>query len=206
MLNRRQLLLGIGAGTLLGGVTGRLAAQAATPDVLVIGAGGAGLTAARELMSAGVPVLVLEARDRIGGRAVTDTSLGVPWDRGCSWLHSPNVNPWVAYARRKAALMAAGIALWDVVGSCVRPGSLDAAIDDDTLVANDFAGFLARHQRIGRVCFNGRKAESAWRRHVEPKLPPARKLDYRLLPSTSPAHAGMSYLRKLGIWRSAITC
>jgi len=99
-LNRRQLLLGIGAGTLLGGVTGRLAAQAATPDVLVIGAGGAGLTAARELISAGVSVLVLEARDRIGGRAFTDTSLGVPWDRGCSWLHSPNVNPWVAYARR----------------------------------------------------------------------------------------------------------
>jgi monoamine oxidase len=99
VLNRRQLLLGLGAGTLLGGVTARLAAQAATPDVLVIGAGGAGLTAARELLSAGVSVLVLEARDRIGGRAVTDTSLGVPWDRGCSWLHSPNVNPWVAYAR-----------------------------------------------------------------------------------------------------------
>lgn len=100
MLNRRQLLLGIGAGTLLGGATWRLAAQAATPDVLVIGAGGAGLTAARELMTAGVSVLVLEARDRIGGRAFTDTSLGVPWDRGCSWLHSPNVNPWVAYARQ----------------------------------------------------------------------------------------------------------
>ena len=59
---------------------------------------------------------------------------------------------------------------------------------------------------IERVCFNGRKAESAWRRHVEPRLPPARKLDYRLLPSTSPAHAGMSYLRKLRTWRSAITC
>jgi len=99
-LNRRQLLLGIGAGTLLGGVAGRLAAQAATPEVLVIGAGAAGLTAAKELTSAGVSVLVLEARDRIGGRAFTDTSLGVAWDRGCSWLHSPNVNPWVTYAER----------------------------------------------------------------------------------------------------------
>jgi len=100
VLNRRQLLQALGAGTLFGGVAGRLAAQAATPDVLVIGAGGAGLTAAKELMAAGIPTLVLEARDRIGGRAHTDTSLGIPWDRGCSWLHSPNVNPWVAYARQ----------------------------------------------------------------------------------------------------------
>ena len=100
MLNRRQLLQGIGAGTLFGGISGRLAAQVATPDVLVIGAGGAGLAAAKNLMSAGVSALVLEARDRIGGRAFTDGGLGVPWDRGCSWLHSPNVNPWVDYAQR----------------------------------------------------------------------------------------------------------
>jgi hypoxanthine-DNA glycosylase len=93
-----------------------------------------------------------------------------------------------------------------VIGSCVRPGSLDSAIDDDTVVVNDFAGFLASHHRIERVCFNGRKAESAWRRHVAPRLPRARKPEYRLLPSTSPAHAGMSYLRKLKTWRSVIAC
>ncbi|MDP9199952.1 MAG: DNA-deoxyinosine glycosylase [Pseudomonadota bacterium] len=115
-------------------------------------------------------------------------------------------DPTASYAKRTAALAAAGIALWDVVGSCVRPGSLDSAIDDDTLVANDFAAFLGQHRRIARVCFNGRKAESAWRRHVNPELPPTRKLDYRLLPSTSPAHAGMSYRRKLRVWRSAIAC
>jgi monoamine oxidase len=100
MLSRRQLLQGIGAGALLGSYGARLAAQAAPPDVLVIGAGGAGLTAAKQLTAAGSSVLVLEARDRIGGRAFTDTSLGVPWDRGCSWLHSSEVNPWVAYARQ----------------------------------------------------------------------------------------------------------
>jgi len=115
-------------------------------------------------------------------------------------------DPGAPYRRRKAALAGAGIALWDVVASCVRPGSLDAAIADETIIANDFAGFLARHRRIGRVCFNGRKAESAWHRHVEPQLPATRRLEYRLLPSTSPAHAGMSYLRKLRIWRSAISC
>ncbi len=100
MLNRRQLLQGLGAGVLFGGTAGRLAAQAAAPEVLVIGAGGAGLTAARQLIAAGISVMVLEARDRIGGRAFTDTSLGVAWDRGCSWLHSSNINPWVAYARQ----------------------------------------------------------------------------------------------------------
>ncbi len=100
MLNRRQLLQGIGAGGLLGAFGTSFAAPPAIPDVLVIGAGGAGLAAAKELTAGGASVLVLEARDRIGGRAFTDTSLGVPWDRGCSLLHSSKVNPWVAYARQ----------------------------------------------------------------------------------------------------------
>ena len=98
--SRRSVLLGLGsaaAGLVLPPFAG---AQSATPDVAVIGAGGAGLTAARQLAAAGLRVVVLEARDRIGGRALTDTaSVGVAWDRGCSWLHASEVNPWVAYAR-----------------------------------------------------------------------------------------------------------
>jgi hypoxanthine-DNA glycosylase len=115
-------------------------------------------------------------------------------------------DPQASYARRRAALAAAGIALWDVVGSCVRPGSLDAAIDERSIAANDFVAFLDAHRRIARVCFNGRRAESVWRRHVQGQLGMTRKLEYRLLPSTSPGHAGMSYRRKLSIWRSAIAC
>ena len=98
------------------------------------------------------------------------------------------------------------IALWDVLESCIRPGSLDSAIREDSIRVNDFTGFLARHPDVRRVCFNGRKAERAWRRHVAPDLPAARKLEYRLLPSTSPAHAGMGYRSKLRAWRSAIRC
>lgn len=108
------------------------------------------------------------------------------------------------YARRKAALMKADIALWDVVASCEREGSLDSAIDEDSVVANDFAGFLAAHRRITRVCFNGRKAEAAWRRHVLPQWAVEPALEYRLLPSTSPAHAGMGYRSKLRLWRGAL--
>ncbi len=97
---RRRLLQGIGATAAFGGFGARLLAQSAPIDVIVIGAGGAGLTVAKELQAGGLQVLVLEARDRIGGRAFTDTSLGVAWDRGCSWLHAADVNPWVAYARQ----------------------------------------------------------------------------------------------------------
>ena len=69
-------------------------------DVCVVGAGAAGLTAARVLGRAGLTVRVLEARRRVGGRAWTDTeTLGVPIDRGCAWLHCAERNPWTAYAR-----------------------------------------------------------------------------------------------------------
>ena len=61
-------------------------------DVAVIGAGSAGLSAARRLARAGVAVVVLEARDRIGGRAFTATHEGMPMDLGCGWLHSADVN------------------------------------------------------------------------------------------------------------------
>jgi len=115
-------------------------------------------------------------------------------------------DPGAPYARRKAALRKAGIALWDVVGSCARKGSLDSSIVEDSIRANDFAAFLRAHRTIRRICFNGRKAESSWRRHVLRKLPPERRFEYRLLPSTSPANAGMSYLLKLRVWRSAIPC
>lgn len=97
---RRRLLLGLGAGAATFALSPRLRAQSRAIDVVVIGAGGAGLTAARELAAAGLRVTVLEARNRIGGRAFTDdSSVGVNWDRGCSWLHASEINPWVVYAR-----------------------------------------------------------------------------------------------------------
>jgi monoamine oxidase len=70
-------------------------------DVLVIGAGAAGLAAGRRLQEAGASVLVLEARDRLGGRALTQaTPIGHAVDLGCEWLHSADRNPLTGIARR----------------------------------------------------------------------------------------------------------
>ena len=69
--------------------------------VVVVGAGAAGIAAGRALRAAGLDVVVLEARDRIGGRCHTDTtSLGAPWDRGAHWLHDAERNPMRAHAER----------------------------------------------------------------------------------------------------------
>jgi monoamine oxidase len=63
-------------------------------DVVVIGAGAAGIAAARRLASAGRRFALVEAADRVGGRCFTDTSaFGVPFDRGAHWIHSPDMNP-----------------------------------------------------------------------------------------------------------------
>lgn len=67
-------------------------------DVAIIGAGAAGIGAARRLHGRGLDVLVLEASDRIGGRAWTLGAQGMPLDMGCGWLHSADRNPWVKIA------------------------------------------------------------------------------------------------------------
>ena len=104
------------------------------------------------------------------------------------------------YRTRVRALKARRIALWDVLHSCVREGSLDAGIDDE--VANDFAVFFAGHRAITHVFFNGAKAEACYRRHVRPEA--GGPLRFARLPSTSPAHAALSLARKLAAWRAIL--
>ena len=69
-------------------------------EVCVVGAGAAGLAAARRLRAGGADVLVLEARDRVGGRAHTLAPDAGPIDLGCEWLHSADSNPWTHVAER----------------------------------------------------------------------------------------------------------
>ncbi len=102
-------------------------------------------------------------------------------------------DPKAPYAQRTAQLRANGVALWDVLKSCVRESSLDSDIEEDSIVANPFPEFLERHPKIRTVCFNGAKAETSWRRYVTPNLPRADGLTYHRLPSTSPANASIRY-------------
>jgi double-stranded uracil-DNA glycosylase len=109
------------------------------------------------------------------------------------------------YAARARALKSCGIALWDVLESCAREGSLDSAIDDATISANDFAAFYRAHPRIAHVFFNGAKAEACYRKHVLPALgETAAPRSHRRLPSTSPANASMSRAHRQRVWTQAL--
>lgn len=104
------------------------------------------------------------------------------------------------YDVRIAALRDRGVAVWDVLRSCRRAGSLDSAIERESMVANDFGTLLDEHPHIAHVFFNGAAAEKNFRRLVSIDRP----ISYVRLPSTSPAQT-MRYVDKLNTWRSAIT-
>ncbi|MED5816615.1 DNA-deoxyinosine glycosylase [Mycolicibacterium sp. 050232] len=102
------------------------------------------------------------------------------------------------YPERVAALRAHHVAVWDVLRTCRRVGSLDSAVERDSMVPNDFDAFLAEHSTLQQLIFNGAAAESNYRRLVgAPSLPWVR------VPSTSPAQT-MRYEDKLAAWRTAL--
>lgn len=111
-------------------------------------------------------------------------------------------DPGAPYAERAAALRAAGVALWDVIGACRRQGSLDAAIDPASIRINPVDALLARHPSIERVLTNGGLASRLYARHLVARLP--RAVAWHPMPSTSPANAGWPAARKHAFWRAAL--
>lgn len=97
-VTRRRLLTGGSAMVTAFAVAGRSSA-ATDADVVVVGAGAAGIAAAQALRAAGRKPIVLEARGRVGGRAFTDASLGAAYDAGAMFIHWAERNPWVQIAR-----------------------------------------------------------------------------------------------------------
>ncbi|MDT8408735.1 MAG: DNA-deoxyinosine glycosylase [Wenzhouxiangellaceae bacterium] len=114
-------------------------------------------------------------------------------------------DPTLSYCRRVEILRRQGIALWDVIAACQRPGSLDSRIRPETVAPNDFQWLFVRCPAIERIAFNGRAAEALFQRHVLAELPPALAAIPRLrLPSTSPAYAAMSMEQKAMLWHEAL--
>ena len=101
------------------------------------------------------------------------------------------------YEARTDMLLRNGVALWDVLGSCLREGSLDTNIKDE--VPNDLSAFLDVHPGIDTICFNGQKAYQLFKRYFPDA---AADCKCAVLPSSSPANT-MPFEEKLRKWLSA---
>jgi len=105
----------------------------------------------------------------------------------------------LTYRERIKILQSSGIALWDVLESCIRKTSLDSRIEAASETPNDLNAFFLQHPGITHVFFNGAKAGQCFLKHVRPSLISA-QLQFQRLPSTSPANAGITYQQKLLAW------
>lgn len=104
------------------------------------------------------------------------------------------------YEDRLACLLKSGIALWDIVASGVRSGSLDQHIRDES--PNDIQALLKQLPQLQLICCNGGASYRYLKRYF-PYLWNIRELSVRQLPSTSPAAARYTYAQKLSAWREA---
>lgn len=97
-MDRRNFIVTSGLSALFPSTAIGQTSSPSNPDVIVIGAGAAGVSASRELQRQGLSVTVIEADNRIGGRVYTDTSIfGAPYDVGAHWMHYREANPFVDY-------------------------------------------------------------------------------------------------------------
>jgi hypoxanthine-DNA glycosylase len=107
------------------------------------------------------------------------------------------------YDKRCEQLTKEGIAVWDVLAACYRPGSLDQNIDETAIQTNDFNTLIADNPSIKRICFNGQKAAALFKKNVIPKIN-LKTIQCLTLPSTSPAHASKKFEEKLMNWQTAL--
>jgi len=110
------------------------------------------------------------------------------------------ISPSSSYSARLVGLQKVRIALWDVVASCQRKGSLDSNIQTKTIQINPFKQFFIDHPDIQRVGLNGQKAFQLFERHVVKKGLLPKTIQYQLLPSTSPAYASKTFSQKNQAW------
>lgn len=110
-------------------------------------------------------------------------------------------NPDISYANKLLALQEHKLALWDVIQSCERQGSLDSNINNASIVSNDFASFFQQHSQIKHIFFNGSRAYQEYHKRVMPTLSEQwQAIACTRLPSTSPAMASLTFEQKLLTW------
>lgn len=113
-----------------------------------------------------------------------------------------NFDHTLPYLQRVEVLCRHRIAVWDVLKACHRHGSLDQHIDDITSISNDFNAFFTANKEVKAIYFNGRKAEAIFNKSIVATLDPDfLNIPRRCLPSTSPAHANLSFEQKLHAWQ-----
>lgn len=110
------------------------------------------------------------------------------------------------YATRIQLLLDNGIALWDVLQHCFRPGSLDARIVRSSIVCNNFVAFLEQHPLLTTIAFNGKTADQLFRKHVLKDLNLPAHVRLAALPSSSPAMATLNRDQKIARWKAALAC
>ena len=140
-MTRRQLLSASAAMAVAPALGGRAwgAPLPRDADVVVIGAGAAGIAAARRIQAANRRVIVVEATSQIGGRCLTDTAtFGVPFDRGARWLHNPDTNPMIRLARNAGLDLSAA-----PLGQKIRIGQRNARAGE----TEEFLAALVRANR-----------------------------------------------------------
>jgi TDG/mug DNA glycosylase family protein len=109
------------------------------------------------------------------------------------------------YQQRCQALSGHKVAVWDVLKSCQRQGSLDSAIEKDSIEVNNFKQLLSDYPSIKTIYFNGGAAEQLFKKHVlKSQQISLSKITMIKLPSTSPAHAAMSLEQKKKFWQDQI--
>lgn len=123
--------------------------------VLVIGAGIAGLAAAKYLKDRGVTVTILEAQDRVGGRIKTDYSEGIAFDEGASWIHGPRKNPITDLAKDAGCETTVTdddkLDVFDIDGKSYSESDTEEAYDKFEEIVEGLSG--ARGKSFGDVFF-----------------------------------------------------
>lgn len=100
-----------------------------------------------------------------------------------------------SYDERQIFLKKHKIAMWNVLASCIREGSSDSKITNETI--NDFINFHKQYPNIRHVIFESKSAAKFYHKYLKPQI----GISYHILPSTSGLNAGTSFSQKVELWK-----